>query len=325
MQIKKNITNVNFTPNGMREVRGVVLHSMWGTYAGSIAWFKNPDAQASAHFLVSATGEITQMVEEKDMAWHAGVIDQGKPPSWVLPNPNFYTIGIELEDKRDANWQYPEAQRKATRELCDYLKTKYNLSNDRFLLHRNLVPSRRSDPVGAFSYDWALGTGGGDMNGDYYKGYDLTNKESMKVAVDVMVRVQQGEFVNKNDVKSFEIEGHTVGWYITEVKNREEQVNRLRGEKESLQIAYDALKDGALNQEAQTKADRELIKKQQEELDVMGKAIGELNHEITTLENEIDVLEKTNEQLKQGSTASLTFGDVLLLLWQKIAPIKLRD
>lgn len=30
-----------------------------------------------------------------------------------------------------------------------------------------------------------------------YKGYDLSNQESMKVAVDVLVRVQQGEFVDK--------------------------------------------------------------------------------------------------------------------------------
>jgi hypothetical protein len=31
----------------------------------------------------------------------------------------------------------------------------------------------------------------------YYKGYDLTNKDSMKVAVDILLRVQNGEFVDK--------------------------------------------------------------------------------------------------------------------------------
>lgn len=324
MNIKKNLTTVNFTPNGMKEVRGVVLHSMWGTYAGSISWFKNPDAKASAHYCISKTGEITQCVEEKDMAWHAGIIDQGKPPSWVLPNPNFYTIGIELEDERNANWQYPEAQRKATRELCDYLKKKYNLSNDKFLLHKNLVPSRRSDPVGAFSFSWALGEGGGDMNGDYYRGYDLTNKDSMKVAVDQMLRIINGEFVNKNDIRSVEIDGHTVGWYITELSNRQEQVNRLKQEKEDLQKAYDSLKAGMMENDAMMKADKELIKKLQDEAVELGKAIGEKNHEIEVLEGEIDALEKMNEELKQGTTASLTIGEVLMLLWQKIAPIRLK-
>jgi len=33
---------------------------------------------------------------------------------------------------------------------------------------------------------------------DMYNGYDLTNRESMKVAVDVLVRVQKGEFVEKS-------------------------------------------------------------------------------------------------------------------------------
>src|SRR5690606_18454400 len=37
---------------------------------------------------------------------------------------------------------------------------------------------------------------GGDSSMQY-KGYDLTNQESMKVAVDVLVRVQAGEFVDK--------------------------------------------------------------------------------------------------------------------------------
>lgn len=37
---------------------------------------------------------------------------------------------------------------------------------------------------------------GGDMP-NMYKGYDLSNQESMKVAVDILVRVQSGEFVEK--------------------------------------------------------------------------------------------------------------------------------
>lgn len=40
--------------------------------------------------------------------------------------------------------------------------------------------------------------GGGGTVANYYKGYDLENKDSMKVAVDVLVRVQQGEFVEKS-------------------------------------------------------------------------------------------------------------------------------
>lgn len=140
------------------------MHSTWGTHAGSIAWFKNPQAQASAHYLVSRTGEIVQMVKDTDMGWHAGVYDAGKCPDWALTNPNWYCIGIEIEDNRDANWQYPEAQRKAVNWLVsEYLMKKYGIPKDRVLLHKNLNPSRRTDPVGAFSFDWVFGSGSNEQ------------------------------------------------------------------------------------------------------------------------------------------------------------------
>lgn len=160
MNITNSLTTVNFNPGGMKAIKGIVLHSMWGTQNGSIAWFKNPQAQASAHFCISAVGEIVRVVNEEklDRAWHSGIYDAGKCPDWALTNPNDWCIGIELEDNRDANWQYPEAQRTALRELVKFLMDRYNIPQDHVLLHRNLNPSRRSDPVGAFSFDWLFQT-----------------------------------------------------------------------------------------------------------------------------------------------------------------------
>ncbi len=52
----------------------------------------------SAHYFVSAAGEVTQFVDEVDTAFHAGVTVNG---SWTglkpRTNPNYYTIGIEHE------------------------------------------------------------------------------------------------------------------------------------------------------------------------------------------------------------------------------------
>src|SRR3990167_9627074 len=158
MNIIQDLTNVNFTSNGMKQIRGIVLHSMGGFYNGTISWFKNKDSQASAHYLISKTGEIRQMVRDTDVAWHSGVYDAGKPPPWALINPNWYTLGIELEDEKNYEWQYPEAQRKATKELVKFLMDKYNIPKENVLLHKNLNPSRRSDPIGMFSFDWVFGT-----------------------------------------------------------------------------------------------------------------------------------------------------------------------
>jgi N-acetyl-anhydromuramyl-L-alanine amidase AmpD len=63
----------------------VVVHTCEGSYAGTISWFNNASAQVSAHYVIrSSDGQVTQMVLEKDKAWH------------VL-NHNGYTIGIEHE------------------------------------------------------------------------------------------------------------------------------------------------------------------------------------------------------------------------------------
>jgi hypothetical protein len=59
----------NKTTGGMVEVRGLVLHIQQGTEQGSEAWFKNPAAQASSHFLNPKSGGLRQMVDTADRAW----------------------------------------------------------------------------------------------------------------------------------------------------------------------------------------------------------------------------------------------------------------
>lgn len=68
-----------------KEVSAVVIHYTEGSYAGCISWFQNCDAQVSAHYVIrSYDGQVTQMVREKDKAWHARTA-------------NGYTIGVEHE------------------------------------------------------------------------------------------------------------------------------------------------------------------------------------------------------------------------------------
>ena len=75
----------------------IVIHICDGTFEGTKEWFLNPASKVSAHFLISEKGEVLQMVDCADTAWHAGGV---KNPTWRLlkpnVNPNKYTIGIEL-------------------------------------------------------------------------------------------------------------------------------------------------------------------------------------------------------------------------------------
>lgn len=60
---------VNYTKDGQSSVRGVVIHIMAGTLAGTDSWFRNSKAQASAHFGTGKAGALYQWVDTADRAW----------------------------------------------------------------------------------------------------------------------------------------------------------------------------------------------------------------------------------------------------------------
>ncbi|MFD7980173.1 peptidoglycan-binding protein [Streptomyces sp. NPDC059071] len=62
----------NFTKNGQLEVRGLVVHVMDGTLAGTDSWFRNPASQASSHFGTGRAGTLYQWVSARDRAWAQG-------------------------------------------------------------------------------------------------------------------------------------------------------------------------------------------------------------------------------------------------------------
>lgn len=88
----------------------VIMHTIEGSYAGAISWFKNPAAQVSAHYVIrKSDGQITQMVREKQTAWHAAY-------------HNHYTIGIEHDGHASSasNWSTAmiNASARLTRSIC---------------------------------------------------------------------------------------------------------------------------------------------------------------------------------------------------------------
>ena len=80
-----------------KKIIAIVNHITAGAFPGCLSWMRNPQAKASAHYLITRQGKIYQMVRDEDTSWHAGVVNK---PSWPLydgSNPNRYTIGIEHE------------------------------------------------------------------------------------------------------------------------------------------------------------------------------------------------------------------------------------
>ncbi|MCC2546610.1 N-acetylmuramoyl-L-alanine amidase [Hymenobacter sp. BT175] len=88
-----DFTTCNYSSRNGVAVTHYAVHTVQGTYAGCISWFKNCSANASAHYVIrSSDGQVTQMVSEANKAWHVG-------------SENPYTIGTEHEGYvNDASW-----------------------------------------------------------------------------------------------------------------------------------------------------------------------------------------------------------------------------
>jgi N-acetyl-anhydromuramyl-L-alanine amidase AmpD len=88
-----DLTTCNYSSRSGTAISAYTIHTVQGSYAGCISWFKNCSASASSHYVVrSSDGQVTQMVLESNKAWHVG-------------SENPYTIGTEHEGfVNDPSW-----------------------------------------------------------------------------------------------------------------------------------------------------------------------------------------------------------------------------
>jgi hypothetical protein len=173
MNIIQDLTAVHFTvPTWKKRNLVIIIHSMDGFYQGSISWFRNPKSGGSTQYLISKEGEVRQMVRDDHSSWNCmGMTSEyGAKTYW-----NDISLSIELEDEgKRGDWRYTDAQIKALRELCDMKSAQYGIPLDEkhVLLHKNLDPARRSDPVGNFDIKWVFAitpppVTGGSMSPDF--------------------------------------------------------------------------------------------------------------------------------------------------------------
>jgi hypothetical protein len=100
-------------------VTRLVIHVAEGSWASTYAWFRNPQAEASAHYVVSSSGRVAQMVPDRDIAWHAG--------NWAY---NESSIGIEHAGFTNVT-RFPDAEYRGSARLAAWLADAYLIAPDR--------------------------------------------------------------------------------------------------------------------------------------------------------------------------------------------------
>ena len=105
----------------------------------------DPAAQVSCHYLISETGEVLRLVDEKMRAWHAGAGQWGD-----VADVNSRSIGIELANRGDHPFAAP--QMAALEALLAGILDRRSIPPERVIGHSDMAPERKRDPGPKF--DW---------------------------------------------------------------------------------------------------------------------------------------------------------------------------
>lgn len=111
----------------------------------------DPEAQVSAHYMVTEAGQIFQLIPDHYRAWHAGL------GFWRQETDiNSRAIGIEIVNPgHEFGYRpFPLRQMQAVRNLCRLLLNRYPIPANHVIAHSDLAPDRKQDPGELF--DWSF-------------------------------------------------------------------------------------------------------------------------------------------------------------------------
>ncbi len=144
---RQYITKINFTDkNSTARIKYIVIHYFGGlaTASNLAKYWAREYAGASAHYAVGHEGEIFQIVEDDDVAWHCGTSGKYKHPACRNSN----SIGIEMAVKKkntgtqkatDKDWYFTPETVAATVELTRQLMKKYNIPVENVIRHYDVT------------------------------------------------------------------------------------------------------------------------------------------------------------------------------------------
>ena len=107
------------------------------------------NSKVSSHFLINQSGKAYRLVEDNQIAWHAGKSHWGK-----YKNLNQNSIGIELVNKghKFGYTNFKRQQLYSLIKICKNLIRKYKIKKQNILAHSDIAPLRKMDPGEKFPW-----------------------------------------------------------------------------------------------------------------------------------------------------------------------------
>ncbi|MEO0728983.1 MAG: N-acetylmuramoyl-L-alanine amidase [Pseudomonadota bacterium] len=143
----------NVEPRRGDAVPTILLMHYTGFASGpqAIDWLACTESGVSCHYVIDVDGRTTQMVRERDRAWHAG------ESCWHGETDiNSCSIGIEIQNPgHDRGYpDFPPAQMEAVARLSSDIIGRHTIPPDRVLAHSDIAPHRKIDPGEKFNWRW---------------------------------------------------------------------------------------------------------------------------------------------------------------------------
>lgn len=148
--------------HGFRQINFLVLHHVEANCSEhAISQFK--EHQVSSHFLIDEAGNIFELVDENDVAYHAGV------SFWNgVDGLNKTSIGVEFINSSPFSKKFETQQMIAGVQLCKYLAAKYQIVSRNIVGHSDIAYSRdaglldrKQDPSHLFNWKFLAENGVG--------------------------------------------------------------------------------------------------------------------------------------------------------------------
>ena len=142
--------NFNRKKRSKNSIKIIVIH-----YTGmqsereSVSRLCNPKSKVSSHFVISQNGRVYRLVQDNQIAWHAGRSCWGK-----YKNLNKNSIGIELVNKghRFGYTNFKKKQLLSLIKICKSLIKKYKIKKRNVVGHSDIAPLRKIDPGEKFPW-----------------------------------------------------------------------------------------------------------------------------------------------------------------------------
>ena len=151
-------TTINYSPNFnqkkrlKKEIKFIIIHyTGMKSEKGALDRLTNIQSEVSSHYFISKNGNITLLIPELYIAWHAG---KSKWKRQNLLNKN--SIGIEITNPghRFGYKNFTYKQINSTIILIRYLVNKYRISKKNILGHSDIAPDRKKDPGEKFPWEY---------------------------------------------------------------------------------------------------------------------------------------------------------------------------